>query len=110
MNTGQDEQLVGWKKLKKEDIRCMEDAEDLAAKEVKRRKAKAKQKRKYAELIAHTVEVPAWLNAGEEEEEDGDGEGDDVEGRVGESRRGVSWIWMGVGMTGTDAELEDSEF
>ncbi|KAJ7795526.1 hypothetical protein B0H14DRAFT_2391573 [Mycena olivaceomarginata] len=78
MNAGQDEQLVGWKKLKKEDIRCMEDAEDLAAKEAK-------------------LEVPAWLNAEEEEEEDGDGEGDDVEGRVGESRRGVSWIWMGGG-------------
>jgi hypothetical protein len=110
MNAGQEEQLVGWKKLKKEDIRCMEDAEDLAAKEAKRRKAKAKQKRKYAELIAHAVEVPAWLNAGEEEEEDGDGEGDNVEGRVGESRRGVSWIWMGAGMTGTDTELEDGEF
>ncbi|KAJ7743970.1 hypothetical protein B0H14DRAFT_3514759 [Mycena olivaceomarginata] len=71
-------------------------------------KAKAKRKRKYAELIAHAVEVPAWLNAGEEEEEDGDGEGDNVEGRVGESRRGVSWIWMGAGMTGTDTELEDA--
>ncbi|KAJ7798845.1 hypothetical protein B0H14DRAFT_3492168 [Mycena olivaceomarginata] len=108
MNAGQDEQLVGWKKLKKEDIRCMEDAEDLAAKEAKRRKVKAKRKWKYTELIAHAVEVPAWLNAGEEEEEDGDGEGDNVEGRVGESRGGVSWIWMGAGMTGTDTELEDA--
>jgi hypothetical protein len=108
VNAGQDERLVGWKKLRKEDIRCMEDAEDLAAKEVKRRNAKARRKRKYDELIAHAVEVPAWLNA-EEEEGDGDGEGDDAEGRVRESRREVSWIWMGAGMTGTDAELEDGE-
>ncbi|KAJ7862019.1 hypothetical protein B0H14DRAFT_3444990 [Mycena olivaceomarginata] len=107
VNAGQDERLVGWKRLKKEEIRCMEDAEDLAAKEAKRRKAKQRQKRKYDELIAHTVEVPVWLNAGEEEG-DGDGEGDDAEGRVGESRRGVSWIWMGAGTTGTDAELEDA--
>ncbi|KAJ7315615.1 hypothetical protein DFH08DRAFT_820537 [Mycena albidolilacea] len=91
VNAGQDERLVGWKKLRKEDIRCMEDVKDLAAKEVKRRKAK----------------VPAWLNA-EEEEGDGDGEGDDAEGRVRESRREVSWIWMGTGTTGTDAELEDA--
>ncbi|KAJ7354135.1 hypothetical protein DFH08DRAFT_912735 [Mycena albidolilacea] len=49
MNAGQDEQLVGWKKLKKEDIRCMEDAEDLAVKEAKRRKAKEKRKRKQTE-------------------------------------------------------------
>jgi hypothetical protein len=108
VNAGQDERLVGWKKLRKEDIRCMEDAEDLAAKEVKRRKVKARRKWKYDELIAHAVEVPAWLNA-EEEEGDGDGEGDDAEGRVRESRREVSWIWMGAGMTGTDAELEDGE-
>ncbi|KAJ7825975.1 hypothetical protein B0H14DRAFT_3088526 [Mycena olivaceomarginata] len=101
---------VAWNalwKLRKEDIRCMEDAEDLAAKEVKRRNAKARRKQKYDELIAHAVEVPAWLNA-EEEEGDGDGEGDDAEGRVRESRREVSWIWMGTGMTGTDAELEDA--
>jgi hypothetical protein len=107
VNAGQDEHLVGWKKLKKEDIRCMEDAEDLALREAKRRKAKDRRKRKYAELIAHAVEVPAWLNAGEEE--DGDGGDDDAEGRVRESRREVSWIWMGAGSTGTDAELEDGE-
>jgi hypothetical protein len=108
VNTGQDERLVGWKRLKKEDIRCIEDAEDLAAKEAKRRKVKQRRKWKYDELIAHAVEVPAWLNTGEEEG-DGDGEGDNAEGRVGESRRGVLWIWMGAGTTGTDTELEDSE-
>ncbi|KAJ7863532.1 hypothetical protein B0H14DRAFT_2574911 [Mycena olivaceomarginata] len=85
VNAGQDEWLVGLKKLRKEDIRCMEDAEDLAAKEAKRRKAKARRKRKYDKLIAHVVEVPAWLNA-EEEEGDRDGEGDNAEGRVGESQ------------------------
>ncbi|KAJ7767601.1 hypothetical protein B0H14DRAFT_3096172 [Mycena olivaceomarginata] len=65
MNAGQDEQLVGWKKLKKEDIRCMEDAEDLAAKEAKRRKAKAKRKRKearYIEINAYYLIPLLWCN------------------------------------------------
>ncbi|KAJ7753859.1 hypothetical protein B0H16DRAFT_1316820, partial [Mycena metata] len=59
---GGDESKVGWKKLRKADIRCMEDAEDLALKEEKRKRA----------------------------------------------RREVSWIWTTMGMSGTDAGLEDA--
>ncbi|KAJ7318050.1 hypothetical protein DFH08DRAFT_646893, partial [Mycena albidolilacea] len=100
---GQDEGWVGWQKLRKEDVRCMEDANDLAVKEAKRKKARERLKRKLDELVAHAVDAPAWLKNAEDEDLDGD-----EEGRVGESRRQVSWIWMGAGMTGTDAELEDA--
>ncbi|KAJ7805126.1 hypothetical protein B0H14DRAFT_2383089, partial [Mycena olivaceomarginata] len=102
---GQDEGRVGWQKLRKEDVRCMEDANDLAVKEAKQKKARERRKRKLDELVAHAVDAPGWLKNAEDEDLDGD-----EEGRVGESRRQVSWIWMGAGMTGTDAELEDGKW
>ncbi|KAJ7352108.1 hypothetical protein DFH08DRAFT_956919 [Mycena albidolilacea] len=71
--------------------------------EAKRKKARERRKRKLDELVAHAVDAPAWLKNAEDEDLDGD-----EEGRVGESRRQVSWIWTGAGMTGTDAELEDA--
>ncbi|KAJ6517942.1 hypothetical protein C8R47DRAFT_929902, partial [Mycena vitilis] len=41
---GGDERLVGWRVLKREDIRCMEDAEDLR-KKAKAREAQAAKRR-----------------------------------------------------------------
>jgi hypothetical protein len=98
VNAGLDKSLVAWRKLRKEDIRCMEDEQDLAAKEERQRK------RKYDELVAHAVEIPAWLNndADEEEEEE--------ETWVGESRKDVSWIWKAAGSTGMDKDFEDGKF
>ncbi|KAJ7799241.1 hypothetical protein B0H14DRAFT_3092830 [Mycena olivaceomarginata] len=56
---------VGWRKLRKEDIRCMEDAEDLARKEEKRKRAKQRRKRKWKEevrlLKAETDRLPISL-------------------------------------------------
>ncbi|KAF8139331.1 hypothetical protein K438DRAFT_1996130 [Mycena galopus ATCC 62051] len=98
-----DEARVGWRKLRKDDIRCIEDAEDLVVKEAKRRRAKDKRKRKFDELVAHGVDVAVWME--DEEEEEGGAEGDE---RAGESWRKVSWIWMGAGTTGTDAGLTDA--
>jgi hypothetical protein len=83
----------------------MEDANDLAVKEAKQKKARERRKRKLDELVAHAVDAPAWLENAEDEDLDGD-----EEGRVGESRRQVSWIWTGAGMTGTDTELEDGKW
>jgi hypothetical protein len=104
VNAGRDESLVAWRKLRKEDIRCMEDEQDLAAKEARRRKAIGRQKRKYDELVAHAVEIPAWLN------NDSDDDEEIGETRVGESQRDVSWIWKAAGSTGTDADFEDGKF
>ncbi|KAJ7808144.1 hypothetical protein B0H14DRAFT_3482660 [Mycena olivaceomarginata] len=104
--TGGIEGAVGWKKLRKADIRCMEDAEDVRRKEKRRVHAKERHKRKFQELLDHGVEVPAWAQEASEEEDDA---GEDAGERGTESRREVSWIWTAAGMTGTDAALEDGE-
>ncbi|KAJ7604795.1 hypothetical protein DFH06DRAFT_1020618 [Mycena polygramma] len=88
---GGDESKVGFKKLRKGDIRCMEDANDLKKKEERWIRALTKQKCKYQELIDH-----------------GEDPGPAPKG-AGESRREVSWIWTAAGMAGTDAELEDGK-
>ncbi|KAJ7444150.1 hypothetical protein B0H11DRAFT_1931307, partial [Mycena galericulata] len=81
---------VGWQLLRKEDIRCMEDAEE-------------------AELRA----TGEWLEVPEEGEgeggwEDEEGGNEERERRGGENVREVSWIWTGAGTSGTDAELEEA--
>ncbi|KAJ7745627.1 hypothetical protein B0H14DRAFT_3514464 [Mycena olivaceomarginata] len=109
---GRDESQVGWKRLRKGDIRCMEDADDLRQKEKKRKRAQERRKRKLQELLDHGVDVPAWE---QEEDEEGEGEGEgelagagnDRRG-AGESRREISWIWTAAGSSGTDKGLEDA--
>ncbi|KAJ7302475.1 hypothetical protein DFH08DRAFT_977891 [Mycena albidolilacea] len=111
---GRDESQVGWKRLRKGDIRCMEDADDLRQKEKRRKRAHERRKRKLQELLDHGVGVPAWE---QEEDEEGEGEGEG-EGELagagndrrgaGESRREISWIWTAAGSSGTDKGLEDA--
>ncbi|KAF8166425.1 hypothetical protein K438DRAFT_2066413 [Mycena galopus ATCC 62051] len=97
--SGRDKSQVGWRKLKKEVIRWLEDANDIAVKEAKHQKAKEKQKRKYQELVSHGVDMAAWV----EEENDGDGGGDaGGERNAGESRREVSWMWKVAGSLETE--------
>jgi hypothetical protein len=109
---GRDESQVGWKRLRKGDIRCMEDADDLRQKEKKRKRAQERRKRKLQELLDHGVDVPAWEQEDEEGEGEGEGElagaGNDRRG-AGESRREISWIWT-AGSSGTDKGLEDGKF
>jgi hypothetical protein len=106
---GGDKSKVIWPKLLKADIRCMEDADDVKRKEERRKKAQAKRKRKYQELLDHGQEPNPWED--EEDEEDGDNgkEGNTRRG-AGESTRGVSWIWLAAGLNGTDANLEEGTF
>jgi hypothetical protein len=104
------EARVGWKKLRKEDIRCMEDADDLKRKQEKRKKAKTRRKRKLDELLSHGVDIPVWVQEGSDDEDDNQVE-TQTEGRgKGESRREVSWIWTAAGSTGTDAAFEDGAY
>ncbi|KAJ7047950.1 hypothetical protein C8F04DRAFT_1172413 [Mycena alexandri] len=94
---GGDESRVGWPKLKKEDIRCMQDAEELSRNAEKQRRANARRMRRE-----------------EEHREDGllpvvDEDEDDVMvTRGGENMREISWIWTLAGTAGTDEELEDA--
>jgi hypothetical protein len=101
---GGDESKVGWRKLRKEDIRCMEDADDLARKEEKRKKALVRRKRKYQELIDHGENPNPW-----EDVEDDSGDDDEGSKRpgAGESKREISWIWTAAGSAGTDTNFED---
>jgi hypothetical protein len=93
---GGDEGSVGWRKLRKEDIRLMEDAEELTRKAEKQKKATARRIRKEAEL-RESGEMPP-------ENEDEDAE---RRARGGENMRQISWIWTEAGISGTDLELED---
>ncbi|KAJ7807696.1 hypothetical protein B0H14DRAFT_3483063 [Mycena olivaceomarginata] len=92
---GGDAAAVGWKKLLKEDIRCMEDPEELSRKEHKR-KAQDERRRQREDGLRREGELPPLT---EEEEH---------VARGGESVRQVSWIWTGAGMMGADADLEDA--
>ncbi|KAJ7834834.1 hypothetical protein B0H13DRAFT_1653010 [Mycena leptocephala] len=91
---------VGWPKLRKEDIRCMQDPEELSRNAEKRRKANERRLRKEGELRA-SGELPPLP-----EDDDDD---DEMVTRGGESVREISWIWTVSGTAGTDAELEDGK-
>ncbi|KAJ7429163.1 hypothetical protein B0H11DRAFT_1702421 [Mycena galericulata] len=82
---GGDENQIGWRRLKKVDIRCMEDPEDVSRAAAKKRK-----------------QAQRRVDDEEEEEEGGN------RGTGSENVRSVSWIWMGTGTTGA-ADLEDGK-
>lgn len=100
---GGDEKKVGWPRLRKEDIRCMQDAEQLSRTAEKRRKANERRLRKEKEL-RYLGELPPLP-----EEEDDDDEMV-ARGGGGENMRELSWIWTVTGTAGTDTELEDGEY
>ncbi|KAJ7736633.1 hypothetical protein B0H16DRAFT_1466534 [Mycena metata] len=86
---------VGWHFLAKEDIRCMEDPEELRRKEEKRRVQEQRRGRREAEL-RREGELPP-LTAEEI-----------ARARGGENVREVSWIWKETGTTGTDGDIEEA--
>ncbi|KAF7325365.1 CxC2 domain-containing protein [Mycena sanguinolenta] len=96
--SGGDEDLVGWRVLKWEDIRCMEDTEDLYKKAKARAAREATRRQKTSEKRAHGM-LPA--------EEDDDMEWEEDGGRGPENQRQISWIWVVAGTEGTDAGLEN---
>ncbi|KAJ7745164.1 hypothetical protein B0H14DRAFT_2637194 [Mycena olivaceomarginata] len=77
---------VGWPQLKKEDIRCMQDAEMLSRNAEKRRKANERRVRKESEMREDGL-LPQV-----EEDED-----DEMVAHGGENMREVSWIWTVAG-------------
>ncbi|KAJ7889382.1 hypothetical protein B0H14DRAFT_2561881 [Mycena olivaceomarginata] len=103
---GEKEAEMGWRKLRKADIRCMEDAEDVKRKAEKRKRAKERRKKKLEELLSHGAKLPVWAEEGSEDDEDLM-EADTGTDQVTESRREVSWIWTGAALSGTDVGLED---
>ncbi|KAF7295136.1 CxC2 domain-containing protein [Mycena indigotica] len=121
---------VGWKRLLKEDIRCLEDSEELVKKQMKAKKAEVRRARDERELRAAGI-TPLNIHRVQEGEGDtNDTDNEDISAisapskrhskskkmpapkgtaiQSGESRRVVSWIWTTAGMTGSDAELYES--
>ncbi|KAJ7700258.1 hypothetical protein B0H16DRAFT_1749090 [Mycena metata] len=97
-----DPNKVGWQVLNKDDIRCMEDTEDLVKKAERKARQDAKRQRWQTELRAHGL-LPAEMD--EEMQVD---EEDEEHLRVPENRREVSWIWTIAGADGTDAGFEEA--
>ncbi|KAJ7604057.1 hypothetical protein DFH06DRAFT_1021549, partial [Mycena polygramma] len=97
---GGDALKVGWPQLKKEDIRCMQDTEQLSRNAEKRRKANTRLLQREQEA-QEDGELPPLL---EEEEDEAD-----MVTRGGENFREISWIWTMAGTAGTDEELEDGK-
>ncbi|KAJ7223217.1 hypothetical protein GGX14DRAFT_352104, partial [Mycena pura] len=75
---------VGWNRLRKEDIRCMEDPEVLSRRQQRKKAAQERELRRNAELLA-MGELPLITS--------------------GESHRQVSWIWTQAGKSGSDDEF-----
>ncbi|KAJ7141824.1 hypothetical protein C8R46DRAFT_1233533 [Mycena filopes] len=98
LNNG-DGKKSGWRVLRRRDIRCMADDEDLR-KKAKRLKASAAKRQKRRE----EMRAGGMLPVEEDEDMDWEGEADDeVEERGPENQRQVSWIWSSAGADGTDA-------
>ncbi|KAF8137962.1 hypothetical protein K438DRAFT_1526094, partial [Mycena galopus ATCC 62051] len=97
--SGGNEELVGWRVLKRENIRCMEDEEDLHKKEKERAAREANRRQKNLERRAHGL-LPAEDDRDMDVDDDGDMRGP-------ENQRQVSWIWVVAGTDGTDAGLEN---
>ncbi|KAK7018531.1 CxC2 domain-containing protein [Favolaschia claudopus] len=93
---GGDTVKVGWKKLRKEDVRTMEDPEELSKKQALQKKRDETRRRRLAQ----------W-GEGAEDLGDGDDDGEAVINPA-ENMRQVSWIWTQAGSLGSDAELEQS--
>ncbi|KAJ7715348.1 hypothetical protein B0H16DRAFT_1339955, partial [Mycena metata] len=92
-----DASRIGLRRLRQEDIRCMEDAEDLRRDRDKRQKQTERRLQRESELRAQG-ELPP-LTAEERESARRSG---------GENVREVSWIWTGTGTQGSDAELREA--
>jgi hypothetical protein len=93
-----DADMVGWPPLLREDIRCMEDAEELA-KSAEKRKEQEAQRLRREDALRDQGELPPLTR--EEQEEHAS--------RGSESVRKVSWIWTAAGAVGSDADLEEGQ-
>jgi hypothetical protein len=96
---------LGWKQLKKEDIRQMEDAEELTEKAAACKKKEARRREAEQRLIREgEMRRPLAVDP---VPEDDDSEGEEHRAEAGEGARVISWIWTMAGTTRTNTNLED---
>ncbi|KAJ7448726.1 hypothetical protein FB451DRAFT_1343295 [Mycena latifolia] len=101
--SGGSEASVGWRRLRKDDIRYMQDQEDMKRKAKRHTVGAVRWRRRDQELFDHGL-LPA--------EKDNEMDWEDVEDeeeRGPENQRQVSWIWSTAGTSRTDADLEDAD-
>ncbi|KAJ7068434.1 hypothetical protein C8F01DRAFT_1246940 [Mycena amicta] len=104
---GGSEAEVGWKKLEKADIRCMQEGETFSRKEAERQRKEKKQLEREARLRAEGELGPIRVNDEEMEVEE---EEEDAERFTeGQNRSIISWIWTSTGSQGTDAEIREGK-
>ncbi|KAJ7715639.1 hypothetical protein B0H16DRAFT_1339627 [Mycena metata] len=93
----------GWQKLRKRDIRLLEDAEELSKRQRRRERQDARSLERQRRLIeAGELRPPTPPTDGESDH----GEDGERAARGGESVREISWIWTVAGTEGTDGDLE----
>ncbi|KAJ7230743.1 hypothetical protein GGX14DRAFT_554223 [Mycena pura] len=99
---------VQQKRLRKEDIRCMDDAMTLSRGREKQRRAEQRRARAEAELRAAGLEPLPEARGGDVEMVDHDDEDDDDDLiELGQSRSEVSWIWAEAGSLGANEQEMD---
>ncbi|KAK7013942.1 CxC2 domain-containing protein [Favolaschia claudopus] len=101
---------VGWKRLRREDVRTMEDPEELSQRQALRKRQAQRRREKLQRMMDEgesldPSELASDVDVDEGVEEDAE---DEMVVNTAENVREVSWIWLGAGKTGTDAELEDA--
>ncbi|KAK7050119.1 CxC2 domain-containing protein [Favolaschia claudopus] len=93
-----DASRVGWRQLMKEDIRCMQDAEQVSRNAEKRRRATQRRVDRENEMREDGLLPPLSY----------DDDDDEMVTRGGENMREISWIWTMAETAGTEEELEDA--
>ncbi|KAJ7164821.1 hypothetical protein C8R43DRAFT_1122699 [Mycena crocata] len=98
---------IGWRKLRKEDIGMMQDAEELSKRAAKRKKQRETARARQAQLQEEGDILPSQIDQDEDDWVDVEDDGE-AAGPTSENRRQVSWIWTMAGTTGSDAELHEA--
>ncbi|KAF7305756.1 CxC2 domain-containing protein [Mycena chlorophos] len=127
--SGEDAVKVTWNRLRKEDIRCMQDSEELAKQAEREQRAKARRAEQAKQLAAAGLGPLVGKDVESDSESDSDsgasaggGDDDDVFGPLpsihnerldqpiqrGEGTRTLSWIWTKTERSETDAGMAEA--
>ncbi|KAF7319241.1 CxC2 domain-containing protein [Mycena chlorophos] len=98
-----DLEAVGFRRLRKKDIRCLKDAEVFSRREEKRRE-RAMQRKERLQQEGDLVESDAMDEDARTDEDEG---GEDEQFEEGSNKKLVSWIWHGA-QVGADAGMNEA--
>ncbi|KAF7305332.1 CxC2 domain-containing protein [Mycena chlorophos] len=98
---------VGWNKLEKADIRCMQEAETFTRNALMREQRERRRRERIARLVAEGEQMPVDEGTSAMEV-DGEDARNVEEFTEGTNRNVMSWIWHTTGSGGTDAEMHEA--